>query len=88
MVLFDNVFGFSGLSGCLRVFSPTATAAAAVVGARRPSSATMRGGGVSCAKITSCLTLVLLICFETVLLSTVSDCTKSFTVHWNTSNSM
>jgi hypothetical protein len=44
--------------------------------------------GVSCTKITSCLTLVLLICFETVLLSTVSDCTKSFTVHWNTSNSM
>jgi len=39
-----------------------------------------------CAKVTSCLTLVLLICFETVLLSTVSDCTKSFYVHWNTTN--
>ncbi|KAK9497981.1 hypothetical protein O3M35_003872 [Rhynocoris fuscipes] len=41
---------------------------------------------VPCAKITSCLTLILLICFETVLLSTVSDCTKSFYVHWNTTN--
>lgn len=83
MVLFDNVFGFAGLPGCLSVFSPRA---AAPIAGRRSSSATMRG--VSCAKITSCLTLVLLICFETVLLSTVSDCTKSFTVHWNTSNSM
>ena len=41
-----------------------------------------------CTKITSCLTLVLLISFETVLLSTVSDCTKSFYVHWNTTNPM
>ncbi|XP_014256752.1 ephrin-B1 [Cimex lectularius] len=41
---------------------------------------------IPCAKVTSCLTLVLLICFETVLLSTVSDCTKSFYVHWNTTN--
>lgn len=41
-----------------------------------------------CAKVTSCLTLVLLICFETVLLSTVSDCTKSFYVHWNRTNPM
>lgn len=41
---------------------------------------------LSCAKITSCLTLGLLICFETVLLCTVSDCTKSFYIHWNTSN--
>lgn len=41
---------------------------------------------IPCAKITSCLTFVLLICFETVLLSTVSDCTKSFYVHWNTTN--
>lgn len=39
-----------------------------------------------CARVTSCLTLVLLICFETVLLSTVSDCTKSFYVHWNRTN--
>ncbi|XP_021914357.1 ephrin-B1 isoform X1 [Zootermopsis nevadensis] len=39
-----------------------------------------------CTKITSCLTVVLLISFETVLLSTVSDCTKSFYVHWNTTN--
>ncbi|XP_034230812.1 ephrin-B1 isoform X1 [Thrips palmi] len=38
-----------------------------------------------CTRVTSCLTLVLLICFETVLLSTVS-CTKTFTVHWNTTN--
>lgn len=81
MVLFDNLFGIPGLPGCLRFLSPPTA-----VAARRPSSATMRG--VSCTKITSCLTLVLLICFETVLLSTVSDCTKSFTVHWNTSNSM
>ncbi|XP_022174374.1 ephrin-B2-like, partial [Myzus persicae] len=81
MVLFDNLFGFPGLPGCLRFFSPPSAAAG-----RRPTSATMRG--VSCTKITSCLTLVLLICFETVLLSTVSDCTKSFTVHWNTSNSI
>lgn len=43
---------------------------------------------IPCAKVTSCLTLVLLICFETVLLSTVSDCTKSFYVHWNTTNPM
>lgn len=41
---------------------------------------------LSCAKITSCLTLVLLICFETVLLCAVSDCTKTFYIHWNTSN--
>lgn len=41
---------------------------------------------LSCTKVTSCLTLVLLISFETVLLSTVSDCTKSFYVHWNTTN--
>jgi ephrin-B len=40
---------------------------------------------LSCAKITSCITLGLLICFETVLLCTV-DCTKSFYIHWNTSN--
>ncbi len=41
---------------------------------------------LSYTKITSCLTLGLLICFETVLLCTVSDCTKSFYIHWNTSN--
>jgi hypothetical protein len=40
-----------------------------------------------CTRVTSCLTLVLLICLETVLLSTVS-CTKTFTVHWNTTNPM
>lgn len=39
-----------------------------------------------CTKVTSFLTLVLLISFETVLLSTVSNCTKSFHVHWNTTN--
>ncbi|CAA9995348.1 unnamed protein product [Nesidiocoris tenuis] len=44
--------------------------------------------GIPCAKVTSCLTLVLLICFETVLLSTVSDCTKLIYVHWNTTNPM
>ncbi|VVC37199.1 Hypothetical protein CINCED_3A015763 [Cinara cedri] len=78
MVLFDNLFG---VPSYLRFFAPRSATAG-----RRAASATMRG--VSFAKITSCLTLVLLICFETVLLSTVSDCTKSFTVHWNTSNSM
>ncbi|KAF2884387.1 hypothetical protein ILUMI_21766 [Ignelater luminosus] len=38
-------------------------------------------------KITSCLT-VLLICLETVLLCTESTCSKSFYVHWNTTNSI
>ncbi|XP_050426106.1 ephrin-B2 [Adelges cooleyi] len=75
MVLFDDLFGFPAIPRCLRPFSA----------ARGPTSVR---GTMSCTKITSCLTLVLLICFETVLLSTVSDCTKSFTVHWNTSNSI
>ncbi|XP_063219425.1 ephrin-A4 [Bacillus rossius redtenbacheri] len=39
-------------------------------------------------RITSCLTLVLLISLETVLLSTVSDCTKTFHVYWNTTDSI
>lgn len=39
-------------------------------------------------KATSCLTVVLLICLETVLLSTVSNCAKTFYMHWNTTNSM
>lgn len=39
-------------------------------------------------KATSCLTVVLLIFLETVLLSTVSNCAKTFFMHWNTSNSM
>lgn len=39
-------------------------------------------------KITSCLTVVLLICLETVLLCTESTCSKSFYVHWNTTNSI
>ncbi|XP_017773565.1 PREDICTED: ephrin-B2-like [Nicrophorus vespilloides] len=36
----------------------------------------------------SCLTVVLLICLETVLLCTESTCSKSFHVHWNTTNSI
>lgn len=39
-------------------------------------------------KATSCLTVVLLVCLETVLLSTVSNCAKTFYMHWNTTNSM
>ncbi|XP_037051126.1 ephrin-B2 isoform X1 [Bradysia coprophila] len=39
-------------------------------------------------KATSCLTVVLLICLETVLLSTVSNCAKTFYMHWNTTNSI
>lgn len=39
-------------------------------------------------KATSCLTIVMLICLETVLLSTVSNCAKTFYMHWNTSNSI
>ncbi|EEB11122.1 hypothetical protein Phum_PHUM090120 [Pediculus humanus corporis] len=37
---------------------------------------------------TSVLSVVLLVCLETVLLSTGSDCTKNFVVHWNTTNPM
>lgn len=36
----------------------------------------------------SCLTVVFLICLETVLLCKESNCAKSFHVHWNTSNSI
>lgn len=43
-------------------------------------------GSISFTKFSSCLTLSLIIYFETVLLPTVSDCTKSFYVHWNTTN--
>ncbi|KAK5639638.1 hypothetical protein RI129_012130 [Pyrocoelia pectoralis] len=39
-------------------------------------------------KVTSCLTVVMLICLETVLLCTQSTCSKSFYVHWNTTNSI
>ncbi|RZF42120.1 hypothetical protein LSTR_LSTR006713 [Laodelphax striatellus] len=65
-----NVFGFPSTTGLARFLTP----------------ATQPILQLPCAKVTSCLTLVLLICFETVLLSTVSDCTKSFYVHWNTTN--
>lgn len=37
---------------------------------------------------TSFFTLLTLICLETVLLSTVSNCAKTFYMHWNTSNSI
>ncbi|XP_023158933.1 uncharacterized protein LOC101461630 isoform X2 [Ceratitis capitata] len=37
---------------------------------------------------TSIFTLLTLICLETVLLSTVSSCAKTFYMHWNTSNSI
>lgn len=39
-------------------------------------------------RATSCLTVVLLVCLETVLLSTVSNCAKTFYMHWNTTNSI
>lgn len=35
-----------------------------------------------------CLTVVLLICLETVLLCTESTCSQAFYVHWNTTNSI
>uniref|UniRef100_A0A1B6J675 Ephrin RBD domain-containing protein n=1 Tax=Homalodisca liturata TaxID=320908 RepID=A0A1B6J675_9HEMI len=69
-MVFGNVMSFPLTAGLARFLSP----------ATRPILL------LPCAKVTSCLTLVLLICFETVLLSTVSDCTKSFYVHWNTTN--
>ncbi|XP_017155663.1 uncharacterized protein LOC108164455 [Drosophila miranda] len=37
---------------------------------------------------TSFVTLLTLICIETVLLSTMSSCAKTFYMHWNTSNSI
>ncbi|XP_037732352.1 uncharacterized protein LOC119563161 isoform X1 [Drosophila subpulchrella] len=37
---------------------------------------------------TSFVTLLTLICMETVLLSTMSSCAKTFYMHWNTSNSI
>ncbi|XP_017126150.1 uncharacterized protein LOC108145312 [Drosophila elegans] len=37
---------------------------------------------------TSLVTLLTLICMETVLLSTMSSCAKTFYMHWNTSNSI
>ncbi|KAH8332275.1 hypothetical protein KR067_006018 [Drosophila pandora] len=37
---------------------------------------------------TSFVTLLALICMETILLSTMSSCAKTFYMHWNTSNSI
>lgn len=37
---------------------------------------------------TSFVTFLTVICIETVLLSTMSSCAKTFYMHWNTSNSM
>lgn len=37
---------------------------------------------------TSFVTLLTVICIETVLLSNMSSCAKTFYMHWNTSNSM
>lgn len=39
-------------------------------------------------RATSGITVVLLICLETVLLCTESTCSKQFHVHWNTTNSI
>lgn len=39
-------------------------------------------------KATSFFTILTLVCLETVLLSTVSNCAKTFYMHWNTSNSI
>ncbi|GAB0092113.1 Ephrin [Sergentomyia squamirostris] len=36
----------------------------------------------------SCISLTLLICLETLLLFTVSNCAKTFYMHWNTTNSI
>ncbi|XP_063995066.1 ephrin-B2 isoform X2 [Diachasmimorpha longicaudata] len=36
----------------------------------------------------SCVTLVFLICLQTVLLSTVSNCAKTSNMYWNTTNSI
>lgn len=37
---------------------------------------------------TSFVTLVFLVCLQTVLLSTVSNCAKTISMYWNTTNSM
>lgn len=37
---------------------------------------------------TSFVTLVFLVCLQTVLLSTVSNCAKTISMHWNTTNSI
>ncbi|KAI4493027.1 hypothetical protein M0802_009739 [Mischocyttarus mexicanus] len=34
------------------------------------------------------MTLVFLVCLQTVLLSTVSNCAKAISLYWNTTNSM
>jgi ephrin-B len=39
-------------------------------------------------RTTSCLTVVLLVCMETVFLCTQSTCSKTFHVHWNTTDSI
>lgn len=39
-------------------------------------------------RATSCLTVILLVCLETVLLSTRTNCSKKIQVHWNTTNSI
>ncbi|XP_030566585.1 uncharacterized protein LOC115766748 [Drosophila novamexicana] len=39
-------------------------------------------------RATSFVTLLTIICIETVLLSTMSSCAKTFYMHWNTSNSI
>ncbi|KAL0268707.1 UNVERIFIED_CONTAM: hypothetical protein PYX00_010536 [Menopon gallinae] len=68
-------------------------------GLSRTRVSTRRSGG-RCSKsrpkkpevVSSCLpslySVVILVCLETVLLSTGSNCTKSFYVHWNTTNPM
>ncbi|KAI8116657.1 Ephrin-B2a [Lucilia cuprina] len=40
------------------------------------------------ATTTSFFTLLTIICLETILLSTMSSCAKTFYMHWNTSNSI
>lgn len=39
-------------------------------------------------RTTSFITLLTIICLETILLSTMSSCAKTFYMHWNTSNSI
>uniref|UniRef100_A0A6M2DZU3 Putative ephrin ligand for eph receptor tyrosine kinase n=1 Tax=Xenopsylla cheopis TaxID=163159 RepID=A0A6M2DZU3_XENCH len=48
----------------------------------------MKCGVIVPKKLTSCVTVIFLVCLETVLLSTVSNCAKTFYVHWNTTNSI
>uniref|UniRef100_A0A1I8QF41 Ephrin RBD domain-containing protein n=1 Tax=Stomoxys calcitrans TaxID=35570 RepID=A0A1I8QF41_STOCA len=59
-----------------------------------PSSSTASPSRSKCIRVlppirtTSFITLLTIICLETILLSTMSSCAKTFYMHWNTSNSI